>query len=104
MIVTLGYLRQHYLRFIRTSAGDSMRQTAVSAALLAWSVLVASAAAGQAPTPDSLGRLVVGRFADATPAAFDSVDPDPLGRALIRSAIDRHLVRGRGLTRVLAAD
>jgi Peptidase family M1 domain len=81
-----------------------MRQTAVSAALLASSVLVASAAAGQAPTPDSLARLVVGRFAEATPAAFDSVDPDPLGRALIRSAIDRHLVRGRGLTRVLAAD
>jgi hypothetical protein len=81
-----------------------MRQTAVSAALLAWIVLVAPAAGGQAPSPDSLGRLVVGRFATATPAAFDSVDPDPLGRALVRSAIDRHLIRAPGLARVIAAD
>ena len=33
-----------------------------------------------APTPDSLARLVMSRFASATPDAFDSVYVDPLGR------------------------
>ncbi|HWZ57507.1 MAG TPA: hypothetical protein VNW46_00925, partial [Gemmatimonadaceae bacterium] len=78
-----------------------MRQTAVFVMLLATGLVTELRA--QAPTPDSLARLVVHRFATATPQAFDSVDPDPLGRAVVETAVDRHFVRAPGLARVLVA-
>jgi hypothetical protein len=115
---------------LSTPAGDPMAPMAVSPTartaplLLALAALIApvvgAQAVGQAPgqspgqaatpalvsapTPDSLARLVVAQFATATPEAFDSVDPDPLGRAVVRSAIDRHLRRAPGLARVLSVD
>lgn len=54
-----------------------------------------------APSPDSLARLVMARFASGTALAFDSVYPDPLGRAVLASALDRKETRSIGLTRVL---
>src|SRR3954465_11107226 len=57
-----------------------------------------------APTPDSLARLVVARFAAGSPESFDSVYGDPLGRGLIYSSSQRHSLRRAELARVLAAD
>jgi hypothetical protein len=54
-----------------------------------------------APTPDSLGRLVMGRFATATPDAFDSVYIDPLGRDVVRSAGQQRSLRRADLQRVI---
>jgi hypothetical protein len=95
------YLRQHYLRRFPEI---SMRVMICSAAILAVTALGAPDAHAQAPTPDSLARLVVHQFATATPAAFDSVDPDALGRTVVRTAAERHLIREPGLARVLLAD
>ena len=78
-----------------------MRQTAVCVALLASIGITPSHARAQAPTPDSLARLVLHRFATGTPEAFDSVDPDPLGRAVVRTSIERHLIREPGVARVV---
>jgi hypothetical protein len=55
-----------------------------------------------APTPDSLVHLVLARFATATAAAFDSIDPDPIGRAVVDRAAAAKIVREPGLGRVLA--
>lgn len=57
-----------------------------------------------APTPDSLASLVLARFATGTPAAFDSVYPDPLGRAVVASAVQRKESRGAGIARVIRSD
>ena len=54
-----------------------------------------------APTPDSLSRLVLDRFATGTADAFDSVYPDPLGRLVVRNAAQRKQRRTAGLRRVL---
>lgn len=52
-----------------------------------------------APTPDSLARLVLARFATGTPAAFDSVYGDPLGRRVMHAAVERSSRREAGLPR-----
>lgn len=57
-----------------------------------------------APTPDSLAGLVMARFAAGTAVAFDSVYPDPLGRQVLATAVQRGLTRAAGLRRVLWAD
>ena len=54
-----------------------------------------------APTPDSLARLVMARFASGTPEAFDSVNPDPLGRDVVRSAVQQRHLRRADLQRVV---
>jgi len=54
-----------------------------------------------APTPDSLARLVMTRFASATPEAFDSVYPDPLGRDVVRAAVQQRNLRRADLSRVV---
>jgi hypothetical protein len=56
-----------------------------------------------APTPDSLARLVLARFASGTTVAFDSVYPDPLGRTVVEAAVRRKAAREAGLHRVLWA-
>ena len=61
----------------------------------------ARAAVG-APTPDSLARLVLARFAGGTEAAFDSVYTDPLGRRVLQQAVQRKWPRDAGPTRVLS--
>jgi hypothetical protein len=62
-----------------------------------------SMALAGAPTPDSLARLVLGRFATGTAEAFDSVYTDPLGRRVMHAAVERKSVREGGPARVLAA-
>ncbi|HEV2752188.1 MAG TPA: M1 family aminopeptidase [Gemmatimonadales bacterium] len=57
-----------------------------------------------APSPDSLARLVMGRFVSGTADAFDSVYVDPLGRAVLEAAERRKETRTIGLTRVLWAN
>jgi hypothetical protein len=54
-----------------------------------------------APTPDSLARLVMARFAAATPEAFDSIFPDPLGRDVVRTAAQARSLRRPDLQQVL---
>lgn len=54
-----------------------------------------------APTPDSLARLVVARFATASAEAFDSVFVDPLGRRVMHAAVERKSTREGGPARVL---
>ena len=51
--------------------------------------------------PDALAMLVMQRFASASGPAFDSVYPDPLGRAVVESAIQHKETRSIGLTRVV---
>lgn len=67
---------------------------------ICWSELRAQTYVG-APTPDSLARLFRSSFVSATPKAFDSIFPDPLGRAVIRTAETRKAKRTAGLGRVL---
>ena len=57
-----------------------------------------------APTPDSLGTLFLSRFATGSPAAFDSIDPDSLGRAVVHSAAQRKLPREASTMRVVRRD
>ena len=54
-----------------------------------------------APTADSLARLVMSRFAAGTSEAFDSVYPDPLGRDVVRAALQQRSVRRADLHRVV---
>ena len=54
-----------------------------------------------APTADSLARLVMARFAGATPEAFDSVYVDPLGRDVVRTAVQQRSLRRGDLHRVI---
>ena len=54
-----------------------------------------------AATPGALGKLVMQRFASASGPAFDSVYPDPLGRAVVESAIQHKQTRSVGLIRLL---
>ncbi|HEU5481418.1 MAG TPA: hypothetical protein VFU90_16340, partial [Candidatus Tumulicola sp.] len=57
-----------------------------------------------APTPDSLGALFLSRFATGSPAAFDSIDPDSLSRAVVHSAAQRKLTREARTMRVVRRD
>ena len=54
-----------------------------------------------APTPDSLARFVMSRFASAAPDAFDSVYMDPLGRDVVRTAVQQRSLRRADLQRVI---
>jgi len=54
-----------------------------------------------APTPDSLARLVMARFAAGAPDAFDSVYTDPLGRDVVRSSVQQRALRRSDLQRVI---
>jgi peptidase M1-like protein len=69
--------------------------------------LVSTAAGAQslatlgAPSADSLAHLVMGRFASATPDAFDSVYIDPLGRDVVRTAAQQRSLRRADLQRVI---
>ena len=54
-----------------------------------------------APTPDSLARLVMARFAAASPDAFDSVYADPLGRDVMRTSVQGRSLRRAALQRVV---
>jgi len=69
--------------------------------ILAAVAVAIGTAHAQAPTPDSLARLVVARFATGTPAAFDSVYGDPLGRRVMHAAVERKSAREAGPVRVL---
>ena len=71
-------------------------------ALAALLTAGADSATVGAPTPDSLARLVLGRFATGSAEAFDSVYPDPVGRTVVHRAIDGHATREPGLGRVLS--
>jgi hypothetical protein len=64
---------------------------------------VASVVSG-APSPDSLGKSVLSRFATGTQASFDSIFPDRLGRGVVYSASQKHLVRRGELERVVWTD
>ena len=55
-----------------------------------------------APTPDSLARLVMARFASTSAEAFDSVFVDPLGRDVVRSSMQPRLVRRADMQRVIS--
>ena len=57
-----------------------------------------------APTPDSLSALFLHRFADDSPAAFDSVDPDSESRTVMHAAVKKKLARVTGLRRVVWRD
>jgi hypothetical protein len=61
---------------------------------------VAQATIG-APTADSLAQLVMARFAGAAPEAFDSVYADPLGRDVVRTAVQQRSLRRGDLQRVV---
>src|SRR5690348_1400919 len=69
---------------------------------LAASAGAQSVASVGAPTPDSLARLVMARFASTSAEAFDSVFVDPLGRDVVRSSMQPRLVRRADLQRVIA--
>lgn len=75
---------------------------AIAAIAFAGTLAVAqSSVPTGAPTPDSLARLVMARFAAGTPEAFDSVYPDPLGRDVVRAAVQQRSVRRADLYRVV---
>ena len=80
-----------------------LRFLGVSLAVAAVPFVAVAQSATQvgAPTPDSLARLVMARFATATPEAFDSVYPDPLGRDVVRSASQQRNLRRADLQRVV---
>jgi hypothetical protein len=54
-----------------------------------------------APSPDSLARLVMARFAAGAPDSFDSVYTDPLGRDVVRTAAQQRSLRRADLQRVV---
>lgn len=75
--------------------------TFLSLAAHARETAAQSAPRAGAPTPDSLARLVMARFASGTPDEFDSVYPDPLGRDVLRSAVQQRNLRRADLQRVI---
>jgi hypothetical protein len=78
---------------------------AIASLVLAITVAVPASAQTTAtvgaPTPDSLARLVMARFAATSPDAFDSVYTDPLGRDVMRSSVQQRTLRRGDLSRVL---
>ncbi len=76
-------------------------QLLVSALLATYPLAAAAQATLGAPSADSLARLVMGRFATATPDAFDSVYIDPLGRDVVRTAVQQRSLRRADLQRVI---
>ena len=57
-----------------------------------------------APTPDSLAVAFLSRFAGASTAAFDSIDPDSVGRAVMHTAVQRKLPHEGSVGRVVWRD
>lgn len=76
-------------------------QLLVSAVLATFPLAAAAQATLGAPSADSLAHLVMGRFATATPDAFDSVYTDPLGRDVVRTAVQQRSLRRADLQRVI---
>lgn len=54
-----------------------------------------------APTPDSLAALFLNAFVGGSLAAFDSVDPDSLSRAVMHAAVQRKMSREANTRRVV---
>lgn len=54
-----------------------------------------------APTPDSLAASFLSRFAGSSPAAFDSIDPDSVSRAVMHAAVQRKLPHEGNIGRVV---
>lgn len=79
-------------------------QTPSLTAHVATTVAMPLAVESGAPSADSLVHLVLARFATGSAAAFDSVYPDPLGRAVVDGAAQRKQLRTPGLGRVLWSD
>jgi len=59
------------------------------------------AGAATAPTPDSLAALFLNAFVGNSLAAFDSVDPDSLSRAVMHAAVQRKMAREANTRRVV---
>ena len=59
------------------------------------------AGAATAPTADSLAALFLNAFAGNSLAAFDSVDPDSLSRAVMHAAVQRKMARESNTRRVV---
>src|SRR5215813_13469515 len=55
-------------------------------------------------TPEALATLFLQRFATGTPAAFDSVDPDPESRKVMHDAVKQGMTRRPGFGRVVWRD
>jgi hypothetical protein len=81
-----------------------VRRVVIRAAVLyvAFGRAVSAQSVG-APTADSLAHLLSARFAGPSAAAFDSLYGDPLGRRVMRTAVERSSARDGGPTRVLWA-
>ena len=82
-----------------TLPGQSTAPTATQ--LQSKEIVAPDRATVGAATPGALGKLVMQRFASASGPAFDSVYPDPLGRAVVESAIQHKQTRSVGLIRLL---
>ena len=59
------------------------------------------AGAATAPTPDSLAALFLNAFVGNSLAAFDSVDPDSVSRAVMHAAVQRKMAREANTRRVI---
>src|SRR5690349_8512912 len=59
------------------------------------------AGAATAPTPDSLAALFLNGFIGNSLAAFDSVDPDSLSRAVMHTAVQRKMAREANTRRIV---
>src|SRR6185437_16494221 len=86
------------------AAGALCAQTPSLTADVATTVAMPLAVEIGAPSADSLVHLVLARFASGSAEAFDSVYPDPLGRAVVGGAAQRKQLRTPGLGRVLWSD
>jgi hypothetical protein len=102
------------MRTSRALAATLLGALAASASLSAQGAQASAAPQAPAPapppdhavlgaeTPAALAKLVMDRFASGTAQSFDSVYPDPLGRAVVESAVGNEDKRVVGTTRVLA--
>ncbi len=64
----------------------------------------AAAATSTAATPQELAQLVLQRFSTGSLQEFESVDPDPGGRAVVAAAIQRKAIRKPNLGQVVWSD
>ena len=87
--MTLRFVRRAIVGGVLCTCGAALNASAQATAALG------------ASTPDSLARLVMSRFASATPDAFDSVYVDPLGRDVVRTATQQRSLRRADLQRVI---
>ena len=89
------------LRVTRFGCLSRSRAYGIALAIAAPLLGTARAQSIGAPTPDSLARLVLARFATGSAAAFDSVYTDPLGRRVMHAAVERSNAREGGPARVV---